>query len=169
MQKSLPESRAINRPHLKKLECQGPYINTVENSTTKASKESLPLPIVQKPKLDSTSDWFKMPAPELTDEIKRDLAIIRNRSVLDPKRHYKKDNTLEKIPKFFGVGTIIGSHADYYSRIPKKQQGASIIGELMADTQRTDYFKRKWLASQEKKMRDAPAWLKAKLNKRKRR
>lgn len=43
-----------------------------------------------------------MKAPELTDEIKRDMKILQMRSVLDPKRFYKK-NDRKAIPKYFQV------------------------------------------------------------------
>lgn len=36
--------------------------------------------------------WFNMPAQEMTREVKQDLRMLANRSVLDPKRFYKKDN-----------------------------------------------------------------------------
>jgi hypothetical protein len=47
-------------------------------------------------------NWFDMPAPEMTEELKRDLNILRMRNVLDPKRHYKKNNS-KKLPKYFQV------------------------------------------------------------------
>lgn len=43
-----------------------------------------------------------MPAPEITEELKNDLQILKMRSVLDPKRHYKK-NDMEVLPKYFQV------------------------------------------------------------------
>jgi hypothetical protein len=48
------------------------------------------------------SNWFDMPATELTDELKNDLEILRMRSVLDPKHFYKK-NDLKVLPKYFQV------------------------------------------------------------------
>ena len=47
-------------------------------------------------------NWFDMPAPEMTEELKRDLNILQMRNVLDPKRHYKKNNS-KKLPKYFQV------------------------------------------------------------------
>lgn len=47
-------------------------------------------------------NWFDMPAPEMTQELQRDLNILRMRHVLDPKRHYKK-NSSKKLPKYFQV------------------------------------------------------------------
>lgn len=48
--------------------------------------------------------WFDLPAPEMTDELRRELQIIRLRHHMDPKRHYKRLS--EKLPKFFQVRTI---------------------------------------------------------------
>jgi hypothetical protein len=48
------------------------------------------------------SNWFNIPATELTDELKNDLEILRMRSVLDPKHFYKK-NDLKVLPKYFQV------------------------------------------------------------------
>ncbi|KAL6019244.1 dTDP-fucopyranose mutase [Candidozyma auris] len=40
---------------------------------------------------DAGKEWFNMKKKEMTPEIKRDMLIIKNRAVLDRKRHYKKD------------------------------------------------------------------------------
>jgi hypothetical protein len=46
--------------------------------------------------------WFDLPAPKMTDELKRDLRLLRLRGAYDPKRFYKSfDNT--KFPKHFAV------------------------------------------------------------------
>merc|ERR1711936_1381103 len=36
------------------------------------------------------SDWYDMKAPEMTDEVKRDLEVLQMRNALDPKRFYKR-------------------------------------------------------------------------------
>lgn len=46
--------------------------------------------------------WFDLPAPEMTEEKKRDLEIIQMRSILNPKQFYKK-NDLKVLPKYFQV------------------------------------------------------------------
>jgi hypothetical protein len=54
--------------------------------------------------------WFNLPAPKITDDLKRDLRLLRLRGAYDPKRFYKSfDNT--KFPKYFavsGAGTGCG-------------------------------------------------------------
>jgi len=58
-------------------------------------------------KATAGSDWYNLPKTNLTPELKRDLQLLRMRSVLDPKRHYKKEGSKPQIPEFSQVGTII--------------------------------------------------------------
>ena len=51
-------------------------------------------------------NWFNMPAPELTPEIKNDLKIIQMRNSLDP-THYYKSSDWKKPPKYFQVSICI--------------------------------------------------------------
>ena len=51
-------------------------------------------------------DWYGMPATEVTDEIKRDLEVLKMRDALDPKRFYKK-NSSKELPKYFQVKTSV--------------------------------------------------------------
>ncbi|KAK1134316.1 hypothetical protein K0M31_012091 [Melipona bicolor] len=89
-------------------------------------------------------DWYNLPAPEVTPEIRHDLQVIRMRSVLDPKHFYKK-NDLKTIPKYFQIGKVMDSHLDYYSgRLTKKERKNTIVDELMADAQFSKYNKRKY-------------------------
>ncbi|KAL0089572.1 Fcf2 pre-rRNA processing-domain-containing protein [Phycomyces blakesleeanus] len=94
--------------------------------------------------------WFDMERPEITDEIKRDLQIIKMRHVLDRKRHYKKMGKNYN-PKFFQVGTIIESPTEFFSsRIAKKDRKQTLVDELLADEQSKQYFKRKFDETQER-------------------
>ncbi|KAJ3390874.1 hypothetical protein HDU92_000234 [Lobulomyces angularis] len=107
--------------------------------------------------------WFDMPATEITPEIKRDLHILKSRGALDPKRHYKKDNKTG-LPKFFQFGTIIEDKADYYSsRLTKKERSESFIGEILQDSEKTEYFKKKFNHVQQKNMKSLPGWLQKKI------
>uniref|UniRef100_A0A0N5ASP1 Fcf2 domain-containing protein n=1 Tax=Syphacia muris TaxID=451379 RepID=A0A0N5ASP1_9BILA len=81
------------------------------------------------------SDWYNLPATEMTEERARDLEIIQMRDALDTKVHYKK-NDRSVLPKYFEVGTVLENKADYYSsRIPKKLRKRTIVEELMADAE----------------------------------
>ncbi|XP_014681863.1 PREDICTED: deoxynucleotidyltransferase terminal-interacting protein 2-like [Priapulus caudatus] len=88
--------------------------------------------------------WFDMPKTEITDEVKRELQVIHMRRALDPK-HFYKGNDMKGMPKYFQMGKVIESSADFYSsRIPKKDRKQSLVDELMADAQFRQYNKRKY-------------------------
>lgn len=98
---------------------------------------------------DSGANWFHMKTQEMTPELKRDLMVIKNRSALDPKRHYKKDNW--EIPKYFQMGTIIEGNAEFYSsRMKRKDRGTSLVDEILKDETAGKYFKRKYEDIQQK-------------------
>ncbi|GAB1597310.1 hypothetical protein Ahia01_000007400 [Argonauta hians] len=88
-------------------------------------------------------DWFNMGAPEMSRTIKNELTLIQMRNSLDPKRFYKS-NDRKKFPRYFQMGTVVESPADFYhSRIPKKQRKANMVEEMMADAEMKQYIKRK--------------------------
>lgn len=99
---------------------------------------------------DAGSKWFNMKQPELTSDLKRDLSIIKQRSALDPKRHYKKDKW--EIPKYFHMGTIIEGNTEFYSaRLSKRARGTSLVDEVLKDNDANKYFKRKYSEIQQAK------------------
>ncbi|KAI5072410.1 hypothetical protein GOP47_0012516 [Adiantum capillus-veneris] len=116
--------------------------------------------------------WYNLSAPTITPELKKELQIVKLRGVLDPKRHYKAEDS-KGLPKYFQVGTVIGGPADFYSgRLTKKEQKNSLANELLSNTSLSNYRKRKYLEIQDqkqaggkgfmkkKKMKRTPAWAK---------
>jgi len=94
--------------------------------------------------------WFDMPRTNLTPEFKRDLQLIKMRGVLDPHRHYKKDNS--SFPEYSQVGTIVEGNADYFSsRLRNKERKRTIAEEVMADDSSRKRFKNKYEEIQRKK------------------
>ena len=90
-------------------------------------------------------DWYNMTAPELTEETQRDLELIQMRHVLDPKRHYKKNNS-DTLPKYFQIGTVVDNAADFYTdRVAKKDRKQTMVDELLADAEFKKYQKRKYV------------------------
>ena len=88
--------------------------------------------------------WFGMRADEMTEEKKNDLLALSMRRGWDPKRFYKK-NERKDLPKFFQIGTIIESKADYYhSRVPKKDRKRTLVEELLADADFKRFNKKKY-------------------------
>ncbi|CAL5338039.1 unnamed protein product [Camellia sinensis] len=67
------------------------------------------------------------------------------RSVIDPKRHYKKgDSKSRTVPMYFQVGTVIESASDFFTgRLTKKERKATLADELLSDHTLGEYRKRK--------------------------
>jgi hypothetical protein len=86
-----------------------------------------------------------MPKTDLTPELRRDLQLLKMRNVLDPKRHYKKDNSKNDIPPFSQVGTIIEGATEFYSsRVNKKERKQTILEEVVAQEKESGRFQRKY-------------------------
>lgn len=80
----------------------------------------------------------------MTPELKRDLQLLRMRSVLDPKRHYKKEGKA-KPPEFSQVGTIVEGPTEFFSgRIAKKDRKRTFVEEAMAMERETRRFESKY-------------------------
>ncbi|KAG8003666.1 Deoxynucleotidyltransferase terminal-interacting protein 2 [Nibea albiflora] len=93
----------------------------------------------------STGDaWFNMKAPELSQELKGDLQVLKMRGSMDPKRFYKK-NDRDGFPKYFQIGTVVDNPVDFYhSRIPKKDRKRTMVEELLADAEFRQNNKKKY-------------------------
>ncbi|VEU20680.1 DEKNAAC101554 [Brettanomyces naardenensis] len=91
-------------------------------------------------KRKKTDEWFSMRKVELTEDLKKELSIIKYRQYLDPKRFYKKDKW--EIPERFQMGTIIGGPADHFSNMSKRQRGKGFVEELLHDQDAKQWFKK---------------------------
>ncbi|KAJ5755292.1 hypothetical protein N7533_004835 [Penicillium manginii] len=101
-------------------------------------------PAVQE-KTTAGPEWFDLPKTVMTTEFKRDLQLLRMRSVLDSKRHYKKENGKAKAPKFSQVGTIIQGPTEFFSgRIAKKDRKKTFVEETMAIERQNRKFESKY-------------------------
>ncbi|EMD92583.1 hypothetical protein COCC4DRAFT_21139 [Bipolaris maydis ATCC 48331] len=120
-------------------------------------------------KATAGSQWFNMPKTDLTPELRRDLQLLKMRSVLDPKRHYKKDNSKSDVPAFSQVGTIIEGATEFYSsRLKNKDRKQTMLEEVIAQEQDSGRFNRKYQDIQATKSSGKKAHykaLKAKRNK----
>ncbi|KAK9480359.1 Fcf2 pre-rRNA processing-domain-containing protein [Lipomyces japonicus] len=88
--------------------------------------------------------WFNLPKTEITPTIKRDLQLLKMRGVLDPKRHYRKENDKE-LPKYFQTGTIVEGPTEFFSsRLTKKERKQTLADEILADQKSKEYFKRRY-------------------------
>uniref|UniRef100_A0A1Q3EZQ6 Putative rrna-processing protein fcf2 n=2 Tax=Culex tarsalis TaxID=7177 RepID=A0A1Q3EZQ6_CULTA len=101
------------------------------------------------------SNWFNLAAPELTEETKNELELIRMRSVLDPKRFYKRSE-MKTLPKYFQIGKVVDSPLDYYNeRGTKKTKAKTLVDELLEDAEFQRYNKRKYAEALEKRKKKA--------------
>ncbi|KAF2819150.1 Fcf2-domain-containing protein [Ophiobolus disseminans] len=100
---------------------------------------------LEEKKATAGKEWFNMPKTDLTPELRRDLQLLKMRSVLDPKRHYKKDNSRNDIPEFSQVGTVIEGATEFFSsRLSKKERKQTILEEVIAQEQESGRFQRKY-------------------------
>ena len=101
--------------------------------------------IQQEARPTAGADWFDLPRTKLTPELKRDLQLIQLRSVLDPKRHYKKEDTRRTAPQFSQVGTILEGPTEFYSaRLLQKDRKKTFVDEVLAGEKTSGRFKRKY-------------------------
>ena len=90
------------------------------------------------------------------------------RNVLDPKRHYKKDNGKAQAPEFSQIGTIIEGPTEYFSsRIPNRERKKTFVDEVLAAEEETGRFKRKYGDIQALKTSGKKAYYKKLMDKRK--
>lgn len=79
------------------------------------------------------TQWFDLPAKELTQEDKLTVDAIRLRETLDPTKFYKKKAT-DNVGKYFQVGTVVEHPVDFYSsRATRKERKQTLVDELIAD------------------------------------
>ncbi|XP_024006977.1 rRNA-processing protein fcf2 [Eutrema salsugineum] len=96
-------------------------------------------------------DWYDMPAPTMTPELKRDLQMLKLRNVLDPSQHYKRVVSRSKLAeKYFQVGTVIEPSQEFYGRLTKKNRKSTLADELVSDPKTAQYRKRKVREIEEK-------------------
>jgi len=96
--------------------------------------------------------WFGMTATPMSDQLKSDLAIIRNRNYLDPKKFYKSADSFNG--KVLQVGTVIEGSSEFYSsRLTNKERKQNLTEEIMSDVTVANYAKRKYYDMQSEKQR----------------
>ena len=101
--------------------------------------------IKQKEKVTAGTEWFDLPKTDLSTSLKRDLQLLRMRSVLDPKRHYKKENGKAKVPEFSHVGTLVEGPTEFFSsRIAKKDRKRTFVDETLAVEESNGRFQDKY-------------------------
>ena len=64
--------------------------------------------------MHSCRDWFHLPAPEVTEEVKNDLRLVGLRGMLETNRFYKRPDS-KKLPTFFQMGTVMEGAGEFFS------------------------------------------------------
>lgn len=91
------------------------------------------------------------------------------RTVLDPKRHYKKEDSKAKPPEFSHVGTVIEGPTEFFSaRIAKRDRKSTFVEEAIALERESGQFKRRYNAIQAAKTSGKKAYYKGLRAKRRR-
>jgi hypothetical protein len=109
-----------------------------------------------------------MPRTKLTPELKRDLAAIRMRDVMDPKQHFKKDGRRNAIPEFSQVGTVIEGPTEFYSaRLTRRERRRNIVEEVLASSEASAKFARRYNDIQQRKSSGRKGYVKKFVAKRK--
>ncbi|GMH39902.1 hypothetical protein BSKO_07806 [Bryopsis sp. KO-2023] len=81
--------------------------------------------------------WIDTPSAKMTEEVKRDLAILKMRDTLDPTRFYKKLD-MKKDPKWLQIGTVVDNPYDgRYGRLPNRLRKKTIAEQWLADPEVT--------------------------------
>jgi hypothetical protein len=94
---------------------------------------------------DAGPNWFNMPRTNLTPELKKDLQLLRMRSVLNPGQFFKTDRKKDPVPEFCQVGTIISGPTDpASSRLTRKERKRTIVEEVLDSNDVMSKFKTRY-------------------------
>ena len=131
-----------------------------DNKDDKYSIKPLNFDFIQKKekKIENSNsagkNWFNLPAPEMTPELKQDLKAIQLRSIIDPSRFYKKLDR-KKLPKYFHIGTIQENIVDgKKNRLKKSEVKDRILEEFLDQDKIVNFSSRKFdeLQNQKRKI-----------------
>ncbi|KAA0184562.1 Deoxynucleotidyltransferase terminal interacting [Fasciolopsis buskii] len=78
------------------------------------------------------SGWYDLPKPNLTDEDREDLDVIRMRRALSTETHVRRSDTKAK---YYQRGVVVDDPGSFYDRLPKKLRGKTIVDELLANAE----------------------------------
>lgn len=113
-----------------------------------------------------SDEWFSIPKVDMTDELKRDLLIIKNRKYLDPKRFYRGEKW--EIPENFQVGEVINGYGENGGKnLTRKSKGKGFIDELLKSESSNEWFDKTFTNIQKEKRSGGKKFLKDKITKRK--
>ncbi|GAC72684.1 uncharacterized conserved protein [Moesziomyces antarcticus T-34] len=82
------------------------------------------------------------------EQLRREVQALRLRNALDPKRFYRASAKNQAMPKFAQLGKIIASPLEPKAVLSRKEQGRTVVEELIRDAEAASYAKRKFSESQ---------------------
>ncbi|KAL4161011.1 hypothetical protein PRNP1_001568 [Phytophthora ramorum] len=87
--------------------------------------------------------WFNFESEDMSEDARRDFALLRMRNYLDPKKFYKSSDHSRALPKHFQMGVVVeGAHEFHSARLTKKQRRKTFTDEIMADGDIVEYTTR---------------------------
>lgn len=100
--------------------------------------------------------WFGMRSTsrsEMDEDLEADLALIKHRNYLDPKRFYKNtDKSMEKNMGVLQRGTVVEGAAEFYSsRLASKERKSTLLNEVLHDPSVAGYAQGKFRKMQQAK------------------
>lgn len=97
-------------------------------------------------------NYFDFKPSEMTEELKRDLKIIKSRNLIGKGQFSNVSDYKKKLPSAVQIGTIVEDKSEFYSsRVPKKMRQKTLVDELAADFDFRKKLKEKFLKIQSSK------------------
>ena len=97
-------------------------------------------------------NYFDFKPSEMTQELKRDLKIIKSRNLIGKGSFSNVSDYKKKLPTAVQIGTIVEDKSEFYSsRVPKKMRQKTLVDELSADFDFRKKLKEKFLKIQSSK------------------
>ena len=96
--------------------------------------------------VNKSKEWYQLPTPELTPQLKSEIALIYNRGALDPKRNYKASDwsTTKGVPKQFAVGTLLPSATETSAFATKRRrQEKSLVDHILENPEIVNKYRSK--------------------------
>jgi hypothetical protein len=101
---------------------------------------------IERSKSNAGAGWFNFQATPNSASLQADIAVIRNRNYLDPKKFYKSTDFNKKGSYLVQLGTVVeGSMESVHSnRLTKKQRRSNVMEEVMSEVfhSKDDYVKK---------------------------
>ncbi|RTG88749.1 uncharacterized protein DC041_0006768, partial [Schistosoma bovis] len=104
-------------------------LGILTTSTSVVDGEKPPSEAERKSKL---SNWFDLPRPDVTEEDRDDLELIRLRRAISSDTHVRRSDGKSA---YFQRGVVVDDPGSFYDRLPRKQRGKTLVDELLANAE----------------------------------